>query len=343
MRLLPILAGMALVRSVAAQPAPPAPPPNDEKVDAKALMQLGVKLLKSQDYLGALAVFKDAYVRFPSAKILLNIGTTQKLLDRKSDAANTYQHYLDSSDADPERRPEVTGEIADLDKVLARLAITAPADAELQIDSDEWLKPAQVKLYRVVPGKYTVRARHEGYKPFETSGEVAVGQQIAVSVELVLIPKEQTIVRVPQIVAREVEEPRSRFAAIAFGHFDLKNSGAAGFLGISADLTEQLAIDVAGILGPNFGGYAGTRFAFLHGTVRPMIGAGMPVFFNNGARYSVRGSGGLEIVINRHFALLFEVGVEHDLNPATSIEVGGVAKSVTTTSIIPSFGATARL
>ncbi len=75
--------------SVAADPAPA------NKSDAKELLQLGVKLLNSKDYLGALAVFKDAYRKFPSAKILLDIGTTLRVLKRTAEAANAYQAYLD--------------------------------------------------------------------------------------------------------------------------------------------------------------------------------------------------------------------------------------------------------
>ena len=86
-----------------AQPQQPA-----GKVDAKALMQSGLKLFEAKDYLGALAVFNDAYKRLPSAKILLNIGTTEVLLERKADAANSYQRYLDSPDADPAKKPDVT-------------------------------------------------------------------------------------------------------------------------------------------------------------------------------------------------------------------------------------------
>ena len=100
-----IVAASLLVAGVAS--AQPKPPPSGDKTDAKALMLSGVKLLEAKDYLGALAVFKDAYARFPSAKILLNIGTTQKLLNRNAEAANTYQRYLESKDADPARRTEI--------------------------------------------------------------------------------------------------------------------------------------------------------------------------------------------------------------------------------------------
>ena len=344
MRGLAIALGLALVRTAAAQPAPPPAPNNGEKVDAKALMQLGVKLLKSKDYLGALAVFKDAYNRFPSAKILINIGTTLKLLDRNAEAANAYQRFLDSSDADPDRRAEITQQVNDLDKHLARLAITAPPEAELQINTDEWAPSAQTKLVRVEPGNYVVHARRPGYKPFETAGTAVLGQQLAVTVELVEIPKERTIVRVPQIIVRPADEPRSRFGLFGLGHFDIQGGGA-GLAGFSADIASGLELDAAAILGPNFGGYGGARFAFLGGTLRPTISAGMPVFFHDGTRYVVRGAVGLEIVANRHFAILVEVGVEHDLNPPASLDIPGaiLPKAVNTTAFIPGVGATARL
>src|ERR1700704_4809066 len=82
--------------------------PTGGKGDAKSLMQTGAHLLEAKDYIGALAAFKAGYAQFPSAKFLLNMGTTQKLLDRKADAANSYQRYLDSADTDPAKHDEVT-------------------------------------------------------------------------------------------------------------------------------------------------------------------------------------------------------------------------------------------
>ena len=55
-RLVFAIAACALPAPIAfAQPAPPVA----DKVDAKALMQSGLKLYAAQDYLGALAVFLD--------------------------------------------------------------------------------------------------------------------------------------------------------------------------------------------------------------------------------------------------------------------------------------------
>src|SRR6188472_1482615 len=99
------------------------PASTGDRGDAKALMQTGVRLLEAKDYLGALATFKEAYSRYPSAKILLNIGTTLKLLGRDAEAANTYQRYLDSSDADATRAVEVKQALVELDAKLGRISI----------------------------------------------------------------------------------------------------------------------------------------------------------------------------------------------------------------------------
>lgn len=308
-------------------------------------MQLGVKLIRSQDYLGALAVFKDAYQRFPSAKILLNIGTTLKLLGRNAEAANAYQRYLDSADADPARKGDVSTELATLDKGLGRLAIEAPAEAELQLGTEDWVPAALGANYRLAPGPYTLRARRKGYQPFEVTGAVAVGQTMAVTVELIVDPEpvaEKVFITVPSEAARAAARPRSRFGVLAIGHFDV-NGGGAAFVGGVFDVTRRLQARATGIIGPNFGGFAGASFAFLPGTLRPFVAAGVPVFFNDGARFGLRGAAGLEIVANRHFALIVEVGVEHVLNPQMEVEFGGTLRTINATSFIPAIGASARL
>ncbi|HEY0253457.1 MAG TPA: hypothetical protein VGC41_18110, partial [Kofleriaceae bacterium] len=132
-----LLAVCALAAVVNAQPTKDKP--DDSKVDAQSLMASGVKLFEQKDYLGALAVFKTAYEKFQSVKILLNIGTTLKLLQRDADAANAYQRYLDSKDADPKRKPEIQKVVDKLDKTVGKLEITpTPSDAQVSIDDDDW-------------------------------------------------------------------------------------------------------------------------------------------------------------------------------------------------------------
>jgi hypothetical protein len=295
----------------------------EDKTDAKALMLSGVKLLEAKDYLGALAIFKDAYARFPSTKILLNIATTLKLLDRRSEAANTYQHYLDAPDADPAKRADVQAAIDDLDKAIGRLAIeVTPADAEIQVGDGEWTPAAKAKLVRVEAGAFTVRARRATYNTEAKSANIAPGEKAAVVIAMSLSPNstsppdthvdgkppDQSIT-----VGVQPETP-ARFAAFALALLDIPRGGA-GLVGGGFNATDSLQIRAAAILGPSYGAFAGATFSFLKGDVHPIITAGMPVFFSNGARFAVRGGAGAEISASKRVDLILELGYEHYINP----------------------------
>ncbi|HEY5948505.1 MAG TPA: hypothetical protein VIV40_23570 [Kofleriaceae bacterium] len=332
---------VALASLVAASPAlaqapppqPPTAPQDPSKMDAKALMQTGVRLLEAKDYLGALALFREAYTRFASAKILLNIGTTLKLLDRRAEAANTYQRYLDSSDADPTRTTQVVAELAELDKSLGIVeVIVRPADAEVKL-GDEWLPAARAKLWRLTPGPYAIGARKPGFQNAEATGSITAGQKTSVTLALVEVPKQSAIVGGDDLMIVEKEQPRSRLGAFAMIHVSVvPKLGSAALVGATFDLMPQLGLDAAVLLGPglvsdgmatrpppSFGGYLGANYAFLPGAVRPRAGAGMTVFSSDGARFQVRGAGGLEYVASRNISVTVEVGAEVAINPEDDI------------------------
>jgi hypothetical protein len=339
---------LALVAAASVASAQPAP--GGDKVDAKSLMQSGVKLLEAKDYLGALAVFKDAYRRFPSAKILLNIGTTLRLLERNAEAANEYQLYLDSKDADPAKRAEVQAAIADLDKTVGTLTLTiTPSDAEVQL-ADDWLPAAQTHVWRIPPGPMTIHVRAKAYLPSAESVNVGAGETKAVQVALAAEPKpvETKVVTVEQPLPVVTEGPRTRWGALAVVHVSvLPKIGSAWLVGGTLDVTEQLALEGAVILGPglvssgmattlpppSFGGYAGASFAFLTGNLRPKVAAGMPIFADDGARFFVRGAAGLEYVASRHLSLTGDLGLEVSLNARNDIR---------SYALVPAVGATGR-
>lgn len=301
-------------------------------MDAKALMQTGVRLIESGNFLGALAIFRDAYARFPSAKILLNIGTTLKLLGRNAEAANAYQRYLDSPDADAARRPQVLAELEALDKEVGILEIfVRPADAEVKL-GDEWIPAEQAKLWRATPGEVTIDARKTGYVTATKTVTVAAGERTTVVLGLDEVPK-QPVTIVDNSLVVEPEEPRSRIGAIAMVHVSvIPKLGSAALVGATFDALPQLAVDAAVLLGPglvsdgmatlpppSFGGYVGAAYAFSPGTLRPRAGGGVMVFASEGARFQLRGAGGLEYVANRNLSLVLELGAELALNPEDDI------------------------
>jgi len=334
--------------AAAAQPKPPEPKPSGDKTDAKALMASGVRLLAAKDYLGALAVFKDAYARFPSARILLNIGTTLRLLERHADAANAYQRYLDAADADPAKKAEVGKAIAELDRLVGRLELTVtPPGAELQVNREEWQPAAAVKQHRVEPGPFTVNARKEQFQAQSSVAQVAAGEQARVVIALTALPAPAAspVTPAPSLgvdpelrAAALPPEPRSRLGLLAMARIDAPRAGAAALFGLTVDVLPRLQLQGAAIVGPFYGGYGGASFALLGGAFRPLVTAGMTIFSSDGPRYALRGAGGLEVQIGRHLSLIAEVGVDYVLNEqvTNSLEI---KKAV----FIPAIGASGRL
>lgn len=322
-------------------------------------MQSGVRLLEAKDYLGALAVFKDAYRRFPSPKILLNIGTTQLLLDRKADAANSYQKYLDSGDADPARSSEVAKQLAELDKAVGVLSIAVtPAEAEVQVNNEAWAAAQTVKKWRVQAGPYTVGARKKGFEPDNASGTVSLGETTSVSLALRIVPPPpspveavptEPLAAISSSVEHGDDTARSRYGGLVRAHVSVSpRLGSAIFVGGTGDATEQLSVEAAFILGPgivssndstslpppSFGLFAGANYAFSTGKTRPRASVGLPVFFDSGPRLFIRAGGGLEYIASKQISLAVELGGEIDVNARMDIR---------RFALVPAVGVTGRL
>jgi len=344
-----LVAAIVLVPALAAaQPAN-----NGDRGDAKALVTTGVHLLDAKDYLGALATFKEAYSRYKSAKILLNIGTTLKLLGRDAEAANTYQRYLDSSDADAGRAVEVKQALVELDAKLGRISIqVTPADAEVQI-GEEWMPAAKAKLVRFAPGDVKITARKTGWSTAATTVKAIAGTESMAALTLTetvtpVEPLPPVVHDGPTLVEEGPEEPRSRIGALANVHVSVyPKLGSAWLVGGTVDALPRLSIDAALLLGPGlvsdgmatlpppkFGGYVGASYALMSGNFMPRALIGMPVFASDGPRFFIRAGAGAEYAASRHLAVLFELAGEVALNPQNDIR---------DVAIVPALGVSGRL
>jgi hypothetical protein len=127
---------------------------------AAALMTEGVRQLQAQSYEQALANFLEAYAKFPSPKILLNIGSTLRDMGRLADAANTYQRYLADPATGPERIAEVKELLVRLDQELTVLTIRVfPRGSEISLDAGPFIPIGATLQTRVRPGIHLVRVR----------------------------------------------------------------------------------------------------------------------------------------------------------------------------------------
>src|SRR3954464_4726122 len=131
-----------LAQALATITSDPAIKVDDEKARplAAALMSEGVKQLQAHAYDQALANFLEAYAKFPSPKILLNIASTLRDMGRPSDAANTYQRYLTDPQTGAERVGEVKDLLLKLDEQLTILTIrVAPRLSDISIDAGAFI------------------------------------------------------------------------------------------------------------------------------------------------------------------------------------------------------------
>jgi hypothetical protein len=350
-----IVAALAACASVARADTPPGAGSGSDstadadpaKREARALLREGVRLLGTGDNAGALALFRSAYAKFPSAKILLNIGSTLKTMGRTAEAANTYQAFLDAPDTDPSKTQEVEALLAQLDGALGRLAITVDVpDAAVQIGDTEWLPAATAKLVRVAPGGYEVHGRKAGLRNATAKGEVAAGAIETIALTLTPAHVDAPVEKPPpEPIAKQTEpqasigahtEPStpSSFGAVAAVVVDGKGRGAAGMIGAGFDVNDRVTVEAGALLGPTIGGYAGGVAYVTGGNLRPLIAAGIPVFFSSGARVGVRAAGGLEWRATAHVGITAELAIEHYFNPEADIDA---------TAFVPLLGVRGRL
>ncbi len=210
----------------------------DPATKAHALNATGKKHLKAKDYVAALEAFEEAYDIYPSAGLLVNIGTTYQQMGKTVEAANWYQRYLDDPGAQEPLATQTQKSLAVLDINLGRLAITVEPGAEIQIGDGAW--QAAAPLVRVQPGTFVVRARIDDAIA-EQSGRVDAGAEVAVVLELqkqveVIEPpskKEPVVVEKPVVVEEEEEyEPPAKSHRKLYAYA----SGGAGVIALGGAL-----------------------------------------------------------------------------------------------------------
>ncbi|MEO6772297.1 MAG: hypothetical protein ABI467_04655 [Kofleriaceae bacterium] len=146
----------------AAADVPPLAEPR-ARATAEALMTEGGRRLGVQAYDQALANFLEAYNRFPSPKILLEIASTLNAMGRLADAANTYQRYLDDPATGAARVAEVKERLLGLDSQVTLLTVhVTPHGGEVSIDAGPFVEVGSSLQTRIRAGTHTIRIRHGG-------------------------------------------------------------------------------------------------------------------------------------------------------------------------------------
>jgi hypothetical protein len=166
----------------------PSVPTDDPSVRplAQALMIEGVKQLQAKSYEQALANFLEAYAKFPSPKILLNVASTLRDMGRLADAANTYQRYLLDPATGAERVAEVKELLLKLDEQLTILTVRVfPRGSSISIDGGPFIPVGTSLQTRVRPGIHLVRIRQaEAGNEITVNGFEGENKEVAAAVQV---------------------------------------------------------------------------------------------------------------------------------------------------------------
>jgi hypothetical protein len=299
------------------------------KLEAKALLQSGNTFYDQGAYAQALDLFRAAYARYPSTKIVFNIGKTLEAMGRYREAAATFDTYLGKPDADPARRAEIVDILRALEPRLGTL-VFASLDDEAHVTVDGETTTPAGRPVRVDPGDHTVRVEKPGFLPVELTVSVGAGE--AKNLDVRLSPEPPAPPRPTRVAVRTerrgpVADPRprvdagageprvatraERLALTLRAVVDHELSGAAVQPGLEVTLHPRVSLIAAATVGPTFGGYAGARMRLTTGRLRPLLAVGAPIFAFDGVRLGVRGAGGVEAALGSRFTVSLELGVEH--------------------------------
>lgn len=162
-----------------------------DKAAAQKLFREGSQAVNEGDYTTALAKFEAANARCPSPKLLVDIGTTQRLLGRYAEAAATFEAYLADPAAEKARAVEINRALKEIDGLVGRLKIIVKEpDAEVQIDSKPLAGWKSGDVVRVNPGEHTVVAERPGASPAVRTLRIRAREEREVALEFTSSPEE---------------------------------------------------------------------------------------------------------------------------------------------------------
>jgi hypothetical protein len=316
---------------------------------ARALFDEGNAFVRKGDFQDALDRFQRAYALFPSVKLLLNIATMQKELGHDVEAANTYQRYLQSPAADPQKSAEVVGVLSSLDRRLGTLEVEL-ADPALAVRLDGQLA-GEYRIARVAPGSHALTAERDGAVVVAEIVTIGAGERRKVLLKAAPppppapapapappppsapapgpaaapppppLPAPAAAPPAP-IVAPPAGPPadaparsapslshRTQLGAVARADIEGRGRGVAGSFGVSFGLGDHAEISASALIGRNKGVEPAVTAFILPGAVKPMITAGVPIFIVDGPRPGVRVGAGVEWDPIRYFGVFAQAAV----------------------------------
>jgi hypothetical protein len=164
--------------------------------EAQTLFTQALEKANAGDTRGALGAFRSAYERYPSFRVLYNIGQLCIRLGDHACTARAYEQYLRDGGADvpAARRTEVEGELRTVSRKIASLTITSNvAGAEIWIDEAVVGRTPLPRPVAVNAGGHRILLLHED-KSLERSVKVeGIGESVTVDMPVPRDPVASTV------------------------------------------------------------------------------------------------------------------------------------------------------
>jgi hypothetical protein len=314
----------------------PARADDDAQREARALFAEGIQKSDAGDFVGALDRFRAAYARFPSVKILLNIGTMLRQLGRNAEAADAYDAYLRDPAADPAKKAEVEALLKDLDARVAKLHVLVDDRAAVvRLDGKVVGQPGGVPQMRIEPGPHAVTADRDGAPPAVATVTAVAGQDASVSLHIALPaggpadtpppPPTTPPTPAPPIAPAAVVAPapehdvpsspppslshRGQFGAVLRADANVQVPGLVAAPGLAYGIGDYVEVATCALLGKSKGVEPGVTVLLLKGAWKPRLSAAVPIFVVDGVHPGVRAAAGVEWDPIRHFGVFVDAGV----------------------------------
>jgi hypothetical protein len=276
--------------------------PPDRRSEADRLFYEGKELGEQGRASEACAKLEQSRALLPRSGTLLNLGQCREDEGRHAAALERFQEALRLAtlDGNADRQQIARHEIEHLRLEVVWVSVAPPPDEEvpgLTITLDgavlspaRWSSPVAVD-----PGEHVMAAIAPGRERFEvgvTAREAGTTQHV----------------RIPVLRALDERTHRFQIGAVARVDVDPIHPGARAVLGLTFGVDDHLEIGASALLGHANGVEPQLTLLLGRSAWKPLINAGVPVFFVDGARVGLRGAVGVQWDVHRHFGVFTQVG-----------------------------------
>jgi hypothetical protein len=292
------------------------------------LFKDGNALLDAGRYEDALAKFEAAYAAWANPKILLNLATTLRALERNADALQAYQRYSKEAQPSPERKAEVDAICSELLGRVATLRLGATADGQSVTLDGKPLDAALPSALYLEPGDHVlVSVSAGGEQALRFAVQPGEARELAPPSPAPILDR---VPEAPPAVPAESSTGRHRVAVLARADIDGRGRGVLGAAGLGYTLGASWQLAGGALLGQTLGAWVGLERFVGHGPLQLSLGMSTPTFFSGAAHV------GLSLDAGARWALFEELVFLRAR--AAAVHFPSVPDGYSRTVFVPSLG-----